>query len=385
MSPVKDRIRGLGKGMTLPSVVVFGGVIGQNSTYKRKNRSPNKSGQKHWEVLMRKIFTVLAAALVLPAIAQAQTKIVIGIPTSPPNIVHMPAIVAADLGLYKKAGIDAEIVSLGDGTKVFRALLAGNIDFGLTPGAPTIIGISNGAQVKALTSNLPKFEASMVVRDNVKDMADLKGKRIGIQEPGGFADILSRSVLRAAKIDPKDVNFVSIASEDVPALVANQVDTAILHVEQEMFAKSKVPSLHAIARMWELQPKTLYTFLSATEKTIKDKPQIVQAVVNANIEATRIMYSDRAKIIPILVKRTGYPEKVLADSFDFLVKQCIWDANSGLSAERINFTANLMTKIGNIKQGKTPKYEDVIDASFAKKAIEQMGEWKGPVCPTAAF
>ena len=68
-------------------------------------------------------------------------------------------------------------------------------------------------------------------------------------EPGGFADILSRSVLRAAKIDPKEVNFVSIASEDVPALVADQVDTAILHVEREMIAKSKVPDLHAIARM----------------------------------------------------------------------------------------------------------------------------------------
>jgi hypothetical protein len=111
----------------------------------------------------------------------------------------------------------------------------------------------------------------------------------------------------------------------------------------------------------------------------------VQAVVDANIEATRIMYTDRAKIIPILVKRTGYPEKVLADSFDYMVKECIWDANSGLSAERINFTANLMTKIGNIKEGKTPKYDDVVDASFAKKAIEKLGEWKGPVCPTAAF
>jgi NitT/TauT family transport system substrate-binding protein len=328
---------------------------------------------------------IAVAALAMSVAANAQTKIVIGVPTSPPNIVHMPPIVAAELGLYKKAGIDAEIVSLGDGTKVFRALLAGNIDFGLTPGAPTIIGVSNGATVKALTANLPKFEASMVVNDNIKTMQDLKGRRIGIQEPGGFADILSRSVLRAAKLDPKEVNFVSIASEDVPALVANQVDTAILHVEQEMLAKTKVPTLHAIARMWELQPKTLYTFLSTTEKIIKEKPQVVQAVVEANIEATRIMYTDRAKIIPILVKRTGYPQKVLEDSFDYMVKECIWDANSGLSAERINFTANLMTKVGNIKEGKTPKYEDVIDASFAKKAIDKLGEWKGPVCPTAAF
>ena len=337
---------------------------------------------------MRRICSLaaLAAAVTLGAgTAQAQTKIVIGIPTSPPNVVHMPVIVAKDLGLYKKAGLDVETVSLGDGVKVYRALLAGNIDFGLTPGAPTIIGRSNGATVKALSANLPKFEASLVVRANIKTMEDLKGKRIGIQEPGGFSDILSRSVLRAGKIDAKEVNFVAIASEDVPALVANQVDTAILHVEQEMLAKTKVPDLHAIARMWELQPKTLYTFLSATEKTLKDKPDVTEKVVAATIEATRIMYSDKAKVLPIMVKNTGYPEKVISDTYDFLVKNCIWDANSGLSKDRIDFTANLMTKIGNIKEGKTPKYEDIVDASFAKKAIDKMGEWKGPVCPTAAF
>ena len=44
-----------------------------------------------------------------------------------------------------------------------------------------------------------------------------------------------------------------------------------------------------------------------------------------------------------------------------------------------------MTKVGNIEQGKTPKYEDIVDLSFAKKAIAELGEWKGPVCPTAAF
>src|SRR5215475_4886821 len=345
--------------------------------------------QKSGRTRMRKTFGVLmalaAVGLAVPGAASAQTKITIGIPTSPPNIVHMPTIVAKELGLYKKAGLDVDIVSLGDGTKVYRAMLAGNIEFGLTPGAPTIIGRSNGAEVKALSANLPKFEASMVVRADIKTLADLKGKRIGIQEPGGFADILSRAVLRAAKIDPKEVNFVSIASEDVPALVADQVDTAILHVEQEMLAKSKVPDLHAIGRMWELQPKTLYTFLSVNEKTIRDKPALVQAVVSANIEATRIIYTDKAKIMPILVKQTGYPEKILSDSYDFMVKECIWDANSGLSTERINFTADLMTKVGNIKEGKTPTYEDVVDTTFAKKAIEQLGEWKGPICTTAAF
>src|SRR5665213_2803142 len=231
---------------------------------------------------MRRFYSTLVAAaaiaLTLPGAAHAQAnKLTVGLPTTPPNVVHMPVIVARELGLYKKYGVDVETVQLEDGVKVFRAMLAGNLDVGMSPGAVTIIGVSNAAPVK----------------------------RIGIQQPGGFADLLSRSVLRAAKLDPKDVNFVTIASEDVPALVADQVDTAILHVEQEMLAKSKIPTLHAIARMWDVQPKTLYTFLSATEKTIKEKNAIVQAVVTANIEATRIMYTDKAKVMPILVKFTG--------------------------------------------------------------------------------
>ena len=142
---------------------------------------------------------------------------------------------------------------------------------------------------------------------------------------GGFADILSKVVLRAAKIDPKDVNFVTIASEDVPALVADQVDTAILHVEQELLAKEKVPSLHAIARMWELSAQAGLHGLSVRDDTIKNKQAAVQAFVNATIEATRILYTDKAKVMPIIVKDTGYPEKIISETYDYLVKSCIWD------------------------------------------------------------
>ena len=338
---------------------------------------------------MRKIHLTLAAlsagALALPAASQAQTALTVGMPTTPPNIVHMPVIVAQDLGLFKKHGVAVKTVPLDGGVKVFRAMLAGNLEIAQSPGTVTSIAISKGSKVKAILGTIYKLEASMVVRDNVKTMADLKGKRIGIQQPGGFADILSKSVLRAAKIDPKDVNFVSIATEDVPALVADQVDTAILHVEQEMLAKEKVPSLHAIARMWELQPKQMYTYYSVKEETIKKDSAALQAFVTSVIEATRVIYTERAKVLPIMVKHTGYPEKIVADTYDFLVKSCIWDANSGLSPERVNFTAELMTKVGNIEKGKTPSYDQIVDKTFSEKALKELGVWKGPPCPTPAF
>jgi len=339
---------------------------------------------------MRKLYPTLAAmaaaAFMLPSAANAQANMLtVGLPTTPPNVVHMPVIVAQDLGLFKKYGVEVKTVALDGGVKVFRAMLAGNLDIAQAPAATTAVAISKAAKVKVILATLYKFEASMVVRDNVKTMADLKGKRIGIQLPGGFADILSKNVLRAAKIDLKDVHFVSIATEDVPALVADQVDTAILHVEQEMQAKEKVPSLHAVARMWEIQPKQVYTVYGVKESTIKEKPAALQAFVKAVMEATRIMYSDKAKVLPIMVKHTGYSEKIISATYDTLVKSCIWDANTGLSPDRFAFTANLMTKVGNIEKGKTPTYDQIVDKEFATKAIKDLGEWKGPVCPTAAF
>ena len=134
--------------------------------------------------------------------------------------------------------------------------------------------------------------------------------------------------------------------------------------------------------MWELQPKQLYNVLVVQEKTIATKRAALEGFVKAHIKATRVMYTDPAKVLPILVKYTGYPQAVVKDSYDFLAKQCIWDANHGLARDRIAFTGGVMVRVGNIDKDKVPAYEDLIDQSFAQKAIGELGEWKGPVCPS---
>ena len=251
-------------------------------------------------------------------------------PTTPPNIVHMPMHIANDLGLFKKEGLEIKVVELAGGVYTYRAVVAGSADVASASGPFSVVGRAKGAMTKMILANMPKLEASMIVNKDIKTMADLKGKRIGIQEPGGFADVLARGVLRAAKIDPKDVSFVSIATEDVPALVAGQVDTAILHVEQEIIAQSKIPSLHAIARLWEIQPDNLYNVMAVMEKTIQDKRAALKAFVKGHIEATRLIYTDKAKVLPIIVKYTKLPKDVVDKSLDFMVEKCIWDANHGL-------------------------------------------------------
>ncbi len=335
-------------------------------------------------MMMRKIVLSSIAAIALiamPNAGNAQTKLSVGMPTSPPNLVHMPMYIAKDLGLFKEQGLDVDILSFEGGVKSYRAMVSGDIDVSVGSGPFSIVGRARGAKTKLILANAPKLEVTMVVQKGIDKIEDLKGKRIGIQQPGGFAFVLSMAVLRSGGIDKKDVNFVSILSEDVPPLVAGQIDTAMLHVEQEMVAKSKRPDLHVLARMWEIAPKQIYSVLAAKEELISSKRKALEGLVKGHILATRILYTDKAKVMPILVKHTGLDEDTVSKAYDILVKNCIWDANHGLSKERVEWTTDRMAKVGNIDKGKEPSYEDTVDLTLANAAIKDLGAWKGPVCP----
>ena len=126
----------------------------------------------------------------------------------------------------------------------------------------------------------------------------------------------------------------------------------------------------------------MYNALVVTEKLIKENPAAVKALVKGHIEATRLIYTDRAKVLPIIVKYTKLPQDVAEKSLDFMVEKCIWDANHGLTSKRVNGTAALMERVGNIPKGQTPKYEEMVDLTFANESIKELGEYKGPRCPS---
>ncbi len=322
---------------------------------------------------------LFAIALGAPHAALAQSKISIGMPTAPPNIVHMPVYIANDLGYFKAEGLTAELLPFEGGVKAFRATVSGDVDASSASGPFSIVGRANGAKTKLVLANAPKLEATMTVQGNIKTLQDLKGKRIGIQQPGGFAFVLSMMVLRKAGLSKDDVDFVSILSEDVPPLVAGQIDTAILHVEQFKLAQSKKPDLHVIAKLWEVAPTQLYNAMVVKEDMIAKRRKDVVGMTKAIIRGTRTMYTDKQKVLPILAKHTGLDTKILSEAYDELVASCVWDANHGLSQERVNSTAQQMKSVGNIK-GDVPSYDQIVDLSVPEEALKSLGMWKGPVC-----
>jgi NitT/TauT family transport system substrate-binding protein len=300
------------------------------------------------------------------------TKMTFGAPTTPPNLVHITPWVAKEQGFFAEEGLDVEITTFEGGIYVIRNVVNGSLDAGGGAGAGAIVSAAKKAGIKAIYSPAPRFGSTLTVRSNIKTLQDLKGKKFGVQEVGGFADILSRMVLAKAGIKPNEVTFVPIASADVPPLLAGQIDTAVLHVDQLMLARQKDPSFHALVKFWELEPNQLFLIAVAPEKKLAAEPAKYQALVRALVKANRFIYSNKARAVEIAVKYAKIPRDVAEQAYDELVKGKVWSQNDGLPREKVEYTIDRMVKVGNIKPEERPKPEDVVAVSIVEDAMKKL-------------
>src|SRR5205823_13979510 len=130
--------------------------------------------------------TQAAASPAPSAVAKATCaakKVTIAVPVTPPNVVHLTPYVADAFGYFRDENLTAELIRFEGGVGSLRASASGAIDLAGTSSEPVIDGIANGADVKIVYSYPPNVDVSFAVGPSIKTMADLKGKKLGVQEP----------------------------------------------------------------------------------------------------------------------------------------------------------------------------------------------------------
>ena len=309
--------------------------------------------------------------------AQAPTKkLTLAMAVTPPNLVHVTPYLAKDLGYFKEEGLEVEIISFEGGVGPLRVLLTGQVDIALSSGDPPIIARAKGAAIRLVYSASPRLEAVLTVQADIRELKDLRGRKLGIQEPNGFADLFSRRALVKAGLKPADAQFIATSSAGrVPALVTGQVDTGVMHVEQAIRAIKRKPSLHNLMNFWEAFPDAFYNVFVTTEKKLKEDPEAVAGFVRAAIKANRFLYRNKDKALDAAVEFTGYSREELEPAYDQLVKGRVWSVNDGLAATMIQFNIDNQVRIGNIPADKKPSVEQVVDLGPTTAALKALGRW----------
>lgn len=315
----------------------------------------------------------VSATAAAKAVCEAK-KITIAVPVTPPNVVHLTPYVADSFGYFKDENLTVELVRFEGGVGSLRASASGGITLAGTSTEPVIDGIANGAEVKVVYSYAPAVDVSFVVGAGIKTLADLKGKNMGVQEPGGFADVLTRIVLKKAGIDPKDVTFIQTTTAGrVQQLVAGATDTAILHIDQTKTVQKANPSLSVLVNMWEILSDYQYSVYVAPTQAIKDDAATLECTIRALMRANRAMYdpANKQKIVDLAVKEGKIDAAIAADTYDLLVKAKAWPQNEGVPKSFIEGTIKSEKDFGKITKDLT--YDQIVDLSITKKVVDQLG------------
>ena len=114
-----------------------------------------------------------------------------------------------------------------------HALMAGDLRFGTSAGS-ALSAMLRGAEIKVVYTNIdrPGYQLWSGHGD-IKQLKDLRGKRVGVTSRGDTQELSVRLLLRKYGIDANSVSYMPVASapQRLAALQAGSVDAVPLGAE----------------------------------------------------------------------------------------------------------------------------------------------------------
>jgi NitT/TauT family transport system substrate-binding protein len=305
-------------------------------------------------------------------------EIVVSMPVVPPNFVMIQPWVAQEQGFYEKYGVPVEIISLETGIAALRGAQAGSADVGAAPTPALIAAVAEGADVKGYYTYSPGLEAQMVVTEDVQSCEDLEGKVLGVDEIGGFAEVLTRAVYTSCGLTQDDVQYQSFPGAEGQAMAQGQASSGVLHIDEAENVIRQFPDagLHVLENLWETVPLWHYAAYASPQGILDGKHDSIVAFTAGNICATRYMQDTANKdaVVAFASELTEVPEDIVANTYDTFVEDEIWPDDHGLPQDMIEFTGQQQVDLGAIEEANLPAYEDVVDLSIYEEATALVDE-----------
>jgi NitT/TauT family transport system substrate-binding protein len=263
----------------------------------------------------RQIIRAAAAASIgatlFPAIAQQRAKVKVG-------YLHTPAVdghiwIGQQNGAFAKQGLDLELVQFTTGLELFQAMIGGSLDM-LATGAVVSNFPARGQGKVFLMNNIEYATAQLWVRDDIKSLADLKGKQIATTA-GTTAHVFLDRALRSANLDPaKDIQLVNQRmTEAVTSFVSGAVPAVALWVPFDVTIKQKVPNAKKLSDAAAFFPQAAIMggWAAGNDYYEKNRP-VVSKVIAAWAECNDLITKQPDQAAEMLQK-SQYKEVPLAD------------------------------------------------------------------------
>lgn len=288
----------------------------------------------------------------------ADGRIVVGVSTV--NVAFLPVYLTQDRGFFKDEGLDVLVVMFNAGATNLQAMIGGDVQI-MAGGVPeTVLARAGGADIKNFwaISNVMPFQ--IYGSAAMKSLKDSKGKKFAISRFGSLSEFLTRSALRHAGVDPKDVTMLQIGATPArfTTLATGIVDATLLWFP--VTERAKAAGMTKLLDLKELYPQwTNVGFIAREPWLAKEKDQATR-FLRAYQKGVRYTRDNRDDGIRTLRKYVGLDAKEAAAGYDeyrdsFPLDGRILDAGITATVEQETETGRLKGKISA---------SDLIDQSY---------------------
>ena len=216
---------------------------------------------------------------------------------------HAPLWVAHETGLFRKNGLQVQIVFVEGGSSAVQTLISGDVAFAQMAGAAPVQSHLKGSDVVMIAGLLNTMPFQFVVARSINQPEQLKGKAVAVSRFGSGSDFATRYALnRYGLVPEKDVSLVEIGSQPArfAALEKGKVQGVMVQVPFTLMAKKMGFNVLADLRMLGLEYQ--HTALATTRALIKSRPDLVRHVVKAYVEGIHYYKTHRRDALAILRK-----------------------------------------------------------------------------------
>jgi NitT/TauT family transport system substrate-binding protein len=203
-------------------------------------------------------------------------------------------------GLFKKNGLDVELIHIPSSSRAIQTILAGEIAFSFMDGNNQVQANLKGANLALVAGATNRMVFSLMAKAEIKKIADLKGKKIGITRVGSSTHTSALYALGQAGLKPSDYQILPLM--EVPniytALVAGQIDAGVVSPPTNSRArKSGFVELMNIAKEG---PEYVSVAVGTTRTYLNGNEEITRRVVRSYAEGVYLFKTNKAAALKMI-------------------------------------------------------------------------------------
>ncbi|HTM07310.1 MAG TPA: ABC transporter substrate-binding protein [Verrucomicrobiae bacterium] len=247
-----------------------------------------------------------AALLATFSIAQSAAAEPLRIAYTSIGIIFAPLWTTQAAGIFKKYGLDAELLYIGGGPPSLQALLAGDVKISFTAAGAAVSANLAGSDVVLLGTTCDTLPFEIWSVPSIKTPEALKGTKMGVTRIGSTSDFVGRYVLKKWGLKPgTDVTLLQAGAgpEVFAALKSGAVQSGVMSAgpyttEAEKDGFFRLADIATLGLAYPFGP------FAALRSFIRAQPDTVSRFMRAYVEGIHRFKTDRRLALATLEKQT---------------------------------------------------------------------------------